>query len=206
MRSVAPMRTAKIGYIVMSLLFCGLGAVLLLMPEAAVPWLGRLMGISMLVFGAVKLVGYFSRDLFRLAFQYDLAFGLLLIVLGTVTLTHPGETLGFLTLMLGIPLLADGFFKVQIALDSRRFGIRRWGLILALAVLTCGVGAALVFRPAAGAAAITALMGASLLLDGALNLSVALCTVKIIDHQQPDLIERERDEEQTHTRKGSRQT
>ena len=33
------------------------------------------------------------------------------------------------------------------------------------------------------------LMGASLLLDGALNLSVALCAVKVVAHQQPDVIE-----------------
>ena len=33
------------------------------------------------------------------------------------------------------------------------------------------------------------LMGASLLLDGALNLSVALCAVKVVDHQRPDVIE-----------------
>ena len=189
MRSVTPMRAAKTGYIVMSLLFCGLGLLLLLMPNASLRWLGRLLGVFMIVFGIVKLVGYFSRDLFRLAFQYDLAFGALLVVLGIVTLLHPGDTLGFLAVMSGIPVLADGLFKVQIALDSRRFGIRRWWLILLLAVLTCGAGGVLVFRPAAAVTVMTALMGAALLADGVLNLSVALCTVKIIRHQQPDVLE-----------------
>lgn len=189
MRSVTPMRAAKTGYIVMSVLFCGMGVVLMLLPKTSALWIGRLMGAFMIGFGAIKLVGYFSRDLFRLAFQYDLSFGLLLMVLGVVTLLHPGDTLSFLAVMFGIPVLADGLFKIQIALDSRRFGIRRWRLILALAVLTCCGGAVLVFRPAAGVTALTALMGASLLLDGVLNLSVALCTVKIISHQQPDILE-----------------
>lgn len=186
MRSVMPMRAAKAGYIIMSGLFCLLGAALLIVPEAATAWLGQLLGVLMLIFGSVKLVGYFSRDLFRLAFQYDLAFGLLLIVLGVTALCHPHETLHSLAVLLGIPVLADGLFKVQIALDSRRFGIRRWGLIGVLAALTCTAGVVLVFRPAAGVAVITALMGASLLLDGALNLCVALCTVKIVAHQRPD--------------------
>ena len=35
--------------------------------------IGELLGIGMIVFGAVKVAGYLSRDLFRLAFQYDLA-------------------------------------------------------------------------------------------------------------------------------------
>ena len=189
MRSVAPMKTAKIGYIVMSVLFCVLGVVLLFTPDASALWIGRLLGIGLILFGAIKLVGYFSRDLFRLAFQYDLAFGLLLMVLGIVTLSHPGDALSFLCVMFGIPVLADGLFKIQIAMDSRQFGIRNWWLVLALAALTCVAGVVLVFRPMTGVRALTALMGLSLLCDGVLNLSVALCTVKIVDHQRPDVIE-----------------
>lgn len=189
MRSVAPMKTAKIGYIVMSVLFCVLGVVLLFTPGVSALWIGRLLGIGLILFGAIKLVGYFSRDLFRLAFQYDLAFGLLLMVLGIVTLSHPGDALSFLCVMFGIPVLADGLFKIQIAMDSRQFGIRNWWLVLVLAALTCVVGVVLVFRPMTGVRALTALMGLSLLCDGVLNLSVALCTVKIVDYQQPDVIE-----------------
>ena len=189
MRSVAPMKTAKIGYIVMSVLFCVLGVVLLFTPGVSALWIGRLLGIGLILFGAIKLVGYFSRDLFRLAFQYDLAFGLLLMVLGIVTLSHPGDALSFLCVMFGIPVLADGLFKIQIAMDSRQFGIRNWWLVLVLAALTCEVGVVLVFRPMTGVRALTALMGLSLLCDGVLNLSVALCTVKIVDYQRPDVIE-----------------
>lgn len=189
MRSVAPMKTAKIGYIVMSVLFCVLGVVLLFTLGVSALWIGRLLGIGLILFGAIKLVGYFSRDLFRLAFQYDLAFGLLLMVLGIVTLSHPGDALSFLCVMFGIPVLADGLFKIQIAMDSRQFGIRNWWLVLVLAALTCVVGVVLVFRPMTGVRALTALMGLSLLCDGVLNLSVALCTVKIVDYQRPDVIE-----------------
>ena len=189
MRSVAPMKTAKIGYIVMSVLFCVLGVVLLFTPGVSALWIGRLLGIGLILFGAIKLVGYFSRDLFRLAFQYDLAFGLLLMVLGIVTLSHPGDALSFLCVMFGIPVLADGLFKIQIAMYSRQFGIRNWWLVLVLAALTCVVGVVLVFRPMTGVRALTALMGLSLLCDGVLNLSVALCTVKIVDYQRPDVIE-----------------
>ena len=61
--------------------------------------------------------------------------------------------------------------------------------VLVLAALTCVVGVVLVFRPMTGVRALTALMGLSLLCDGVLNLSVALCTVKIVDYQRPDVIE-----------------
>ena len=118
MRSVVPMKTAKIGYLVISVLFCVLGIVLIAAPGTSVVWLGRLLGIGMIVFGAIKLVGYFSRDLFRLAFQYDLAFGILLIALGIVTLARPGGAMSFLCIVFGIPVLADGLFKIHISLEA----------------------------------------------------------------------------------------
>ena len=117
MRSVTPMRAAKTGYIIMSVLLCVLGVVLFVWPGVSVAVIGELLGIGMIVFGAVKVAGYLSRDLFRLAFQYDLAFGVLLMALGVVTLTHPGETIGFLCVVYGILVLSDGLFKVQIAVD-----------------------------------------------------------------------------------------
>ena len=147
------------------------------------------LGIGMVICGAIKLGGYFSKDLFRLAFQYDLAFGILLIAVGIITLCHPGEAMTFLCVMFGIPVLADGLFKIQVAVEAKRFGISQWWLVLLLAVLTGVIGLLLVLRPAEGARVMVMLMGASLLLDGALNLSVALCAVKVVDHQRPDVIE-----------------
>ena len=41
MRSVTPMRAAKIGYIVMSALFCLLGIALLFTPDASALWIGH---------------------------------------------------------------------------------------------------------------------------------------------------------------------
>lgn len=191
MRSAGPMRAAKISYAVISILFCALGLILVINPTVSALWIGTALGIGMIVFGIIKLLGFFSRDLFRLAFQYDLAFGVLLIVLGIITLAHPNAAMNFLCIMFGIPVLADGLFKIQIALDSRKFGIPTWWLMLVLALLTCIIGLILTFCPAAGTQALLVLIGLSLLLDGILNLSVAICAVKIVKNQRPDTIDGE---------------
>jgi len=183
------MRAAKAGYIVMSLVFCGAGVLFIARPQLSSLVISRTLGAAMIAFGAVKLVGYFSRDLFRLAFQYDLGFGLLLIALGTLVLVRPGGVLDFIFTALGIAVLADGLFKVQIAMDSRRFGISTWWLTLILAAAAGGVGLALVLRPWDSAALLTVLLGAALLAEGVLNLCVAVSTVKIVRNQRPDVIE-----------------
>ena len=188
-RCTVPMWVAKAGYIVMSLVFCGAGVLFIAKPELSAVIISRALGAAMIVFGVIKLVGYFSKDLFRLAFQYDLGFGLLLIALGILVLTRPAGVLDFLFIALGIAILADGFFKIQIAVDSRRFGISTWWLTLTLAISAGAIGLALVFRPWNSARMLTALLGAALLAEGILNLCVALSTVKIVSHQRPDVIE-----------------
>ena len=174
----------------MSLVFCGAGALFIARPELSAAAISRALGAAMILFGAIKLVGYFSKDLFRLAFQYDLGFGLLLIALGALVLARPAQVLGFILTALGVAILTDGLFKVQIAMDSRQFGISSWWLTLVLAIVTSAAGLALVFRPWDSVRLLTALLGAALLAEGVLNLCVTVSTVKIVDHQRPDEIGR----------------
>jgi len=183
------MRVAKTGYIIMSAVFCVVGILFIAMPARSAVGIGQALGIAMMAFGVVKLVGYFSRDLFRLAFQYDLGFGILLIALGLIVLLRTDHVIDFICIAIGVAILADGLFKVQIGIDARRFGIRSWWLTMALAVVTGAMGLALVFRPWESAQALTVLLGVSLLAEGVLNLCVALSTVKIVKHQQPDVID-----------------
>ena len=186
MRSVLPMKAAKIGYIVLSVLYCVLGILLFAMPDLSLTAIGIILGIGMIVFGIVKIIGYFSEDLFRLAFQYDLAFGGLLIALGIIVLVNPEHLVSFFCIVIGIAVLCDGLFKIQIAIDSKPFGIRTWWLILLFAVITVAAGVLLIIRPAQAARMLTVFLGISVFADGILNLIVAVFTVKIIDHQLSD--------------------
>lgn len=189
MRSVLPMRIAKYGYILLSIVFCIAGITMLVVPAPPEKVIGNFFGIAMLVFGVVKIIGYYSKDLFRLAFQYDLQFGLLLLVLGLITLINPGNVMGFICISLGICMLAESMFKVKIALEAKGFGIRVWWLTFSLAIVTGIMGLLLVFRPSDAMQVMMVLLGISLLAQGILNLSVAISMVKIVKNQAPDVID-----------------
>ena len=188
MRSTGMIRTAKLGYIVLSAVNCALGVWMIAGPGLPVDRISDILGALTVAFGIIKLVGYFSRDLYRLAFQHDLALGLLLIALGLAMALKSGWALSLLGLTLGIMTITDGLFKVQTSLDARRFGLQSWWLMLALAVATGAAGAALIVWPFKGVGTPEWLLGMCLLAIGILNLCVALCAVKIIAHQQPDVI------------------
>lgn len=189
MRSVAPMKTAKIGYIIMSATLCVLGIFLIAVPNFSVSLLGTVCGITLTVFGCVKLTGYFSRDLYRLAFQYDLTSGAVLIALGVIILVHPKSLMTFICITLGLFILFDGMLKIQISLEARRFGIGKWWLIMMLAVITGICGLLLMLRPADGGRVITVMLGITLISEGVLNLGTVITAVKIVKNQQPDFID-----------------
>ena len=189
LRSVFSMKIAKYGYIIVSAIFCIVGIAMIMLPAPSAKAIGIFCGIAMLVFGIIKLVGYYSKDLFRLAFQYDFQFGILLIILGVLTLFRSGNIMNFISISFGICMIADSLFKAKIAFDAKQFGVREWWLTLALAILTGLAGLLLAFRPSEAVSVIMTLLGISLLAEGILNLSVAVSLVKIVENQMPDVID-----------------
>ncbi len=189
MRSVTPMRIAKTGYIIISAVLCVLGIMLIVNPEFSASMLGIICGVVLIAFGIVKLIGYFSKDLYRLAFQYDLVFGIVICVLGVLMLVNPGALMTFICITLGISILADSVFKLQIAIDSRKFGIDKWWLILTISIISGVFGLILMFRPGESSNVISVILGISLLCDGILNFSTVITAVKIVKNQKPDVIE-----------------
>lgn len=181
--------TAKLGYIMISVLLCVLGIALIAVPDFSVRLLCWIGGLILILFGLVKIIGYCSKDLYRLAFQYDLAFGILLIALGAILILRSNAVMNVICILLGIYILADALLKIQISIDSKAFGIRQWWLILAAAILTGLIGFLLVLRPSESVRVIMLLLGLSLFTEGILNLVTILTAVQIIRRQAPVVIE-----------------
>ena len=182
-------KAAKIGYIMISVLLCILGLVLIAVPDFSVTLLCWLGGGIMMLFGLVKIIGYCSKDLYRLAFQFDLAFGILFVVLGFILIIRTDAMVNLICIVMGICVLADALLKIQISIDSRAFGIKKWWLILAMAILTGVAGFLLIFRPSESIQTIMILFGIALITEGVLNLITILTAVKIIRHQLPEVID-----------------
>lgn len=190
MRSVIPIRIAKFTNIATALCLCAFGICVLAMPDMTENAIRFTVGALMTLFGIFKLVGFFSKDLYRLAFQYDLPLGIVFIVLGVVMLAKSEQVVNSVCIMFGIAVFIDSVFKIKISVDAKKFGIRSWALLLALAVIVCALGAALLFRPTDSERVWLILFGVACIADGVLNLTEKLCTVKIVKNQRPDSIDK----------------
>jgi len=186
---VSYIRWVKAAFILASagLMLCGVW--LMLRPGISALAICAAVGWLSIVHGAIRLAGYFSNDLYRLAFQFDLAVGVLSILVGIVLLRHPDNVLAFLPIVAGLFLLVDSVLRLQTAIDAKHFGMRKWWAILLLAVSGAALGVLLLLHPAAGGRALARLIGATLLLDGGESLLACLYTVRVPRRSAADALE-----------------
>lgn len=183
-RAVLPMQIAKYGTILVSVLYFILALVCVLDFTISMTSIEKILGSLFLMFGMIKLIGYFSKDLFRLAFQYDCPFGIYLITLGLFVLLKAPIPFQWVSWSYGISRILDCLCKIKITKDAKCFGIEKWWIILVLAILSGISGLAFMVLYQQELALL--LLSITLILEGILNISVMISMVKIIHYQQPD--------------------
>jgi uncharacterized membrane protein HdeD (DUF308 family) len=128
--------------------------------------------------GGAKLLGYFSNDLYRLAFQFDFAIGLFILILAGLIFLSAERTINLLPVIFGIYVLLDGLLKLQTGIDARRFGISRWLAIMLTAVVLCLTGLVVVIS-GYYISARPPMLGIALMADGAENIWITAYTVRV---------------------------
>lgn len=155
-----------------------LGVILVLCPGSSIGLVCRVMGVGALILGAAKLIGYYSDDRYRLAFQFDLALGIFSLILGAVLILRPDKIISLAHIIIGVYILIEGVFKVQTAIDAKRFGMNKWWALMAGAAASVIAGLILVFFPFTAAKTVVRVIGAALILEGGESFFTTAYTVK----------------------------
>lgn len=177
------LKLAKNGYIIMSVLFMILGICLIIWPDCSMAVFCTAVGIMFIVYGAIKIIGYFSRDFYCLAFQFDLGFGILMIAVGILILVRREAILRLIFVIFGLVILTDALLRIQMSVEAKKFGLKLWWAVLLIAVATGIFGMLLLVDPAGGAKLTVVFTGVAFLLEGILKLCVVVYTVKIRENE-----------------------
>lgn len=184
LHSAIPMQIAKIGHIVLSGVIVVLAILLLAVPQFPFSVWETVCGIMLILFGAVKITGYASKDLYRLAFQYDFVYGCVLAGVGLVFLLRPNLSLEVAGTILGLFVFSDGVIKIQIARHAKKFGIALWWMIMAFAALASVGGLFVVIYPWESVSGLTGVMGVIFLIEGIMNTCTVLTSVRVIAYRE----------------------
>lgn len=138
-----------------------------------------IISVLCILVGSAKILGYFSNDLYRLAFQFDFATGLFLIIIGIIFLVTGLQDPQSNEKMFGIYVFIDGLLKLQIAFDAKKFGINKWFVILLTAILLVGIGIMTLLAPYTKQLSQFILTIVAMILDGLVNIWITAYTVRI---------------------------
>ena len=140
MEKVSIVKQAKIINLIIHSLLSVAGLVLLLLNDLTIPQELIVISVLFILVGAAKILGYFSNDLYRLAFQFDFAIGIYLIIIGGLFLFVGKQDPQAIFKLFGIYVLFDGLLKMQTAFDAKKFGMRKWIIVLITAIVLVMVG------------------------------------------------------------------
>lgn len=179
MTALKQIKFARTGYILISILFYFSGALCLTIPDISGKAVAIAGGLILIAYGIIKITGYLSKDLFCLAFQYDFACGILLLVLGIVVLVTSQKFKGNLLSAVGVLILLDSLLCLQTSIDAKKFGLSSWPVMLAFSILSAALGDALIVTNT------QMIAGCSLLAEGLMRHYTVHCTVYLSPDYHP---------------------
>ncbi len=156
--------------LVTAVVYIVMGALLALNPDMSATLICTGIGVCALAYGAFTLLMYFLRSRDVDSSRLNLPIGIAFAALGVFCLIAPGTVLSIIPLLFGVVLLIDGAGKLGRALELRRDGFVRWGLIACVAAVIMLFGVMLVTRPFVAVNSIMIMFGAMLMADGAIDL------------------------------------
>lgn len=133
--------------IIFSIILLCFGLFMFIRPISTINLLMVIFGVILVIDGLVHLVSYFSiKDEYRF-FSSELAQAIIYIILGFVIVCNYNKISEFLPIILGIWIIIDSIFRLQISLNIRDIYDSHWGILLAMSIITGLLGMIILFNP-----------------------------------------------------------
>lgn len=156
--------------ILISILMIILSIFLIVNPLKSIETFVICFSIILLINGVGNLISYFSIDSTERLYSFDLIMGLMTIISGTLILIYRTALIEFFPIVLGIWIIANNLFKIQIAINLSSIKGSNWLWLLLMSIIMIGLGILLIVKPFSSTIAITSVAGIFLLITEIINL------------------------------------
>ncbi|MGN0313154.1 MAG: HdeD family acid-resistance protein [Fusicatenibacter sp.] len=172
-------------FIGISLAMMILGLCLVIWPYISAKVLCYLFGVLILITGIVRIVCYTRRGVSTFFHYYEFPLGLLDILLAVFFFSRSQHVILVLPIVIGIMIMIDSIFKLQMAIDLKRLGLRKWWSMLLLSILSILFSFLLILDPFEGSMTLMIFIGLSLIVDSIQSLCSVIYASKYIRKKQP---------------------
>ena len=123
------------------------GLLLILLKDLTLMITGYVFAAAMIVYGVLLIFEYTRSTPMVRIIETKLAFGLILLVTGSMLAFSPVSLKELLPYVWGLSLLFGGFLKVQYAFDRKSLGAEKWWILLILAAFSIIIGILSLLNP-----------------------------------------------------------
>ena len=135
--------------VITSIVFGIIGLIMIYNPETTMKFISTILGTFFIVVGIVKVINYFISKGNSTLFTNDIAWGLIAIIIGLVTMVYSSTIESIFRIMIGIWIIYSGFTRFALSFRLKNVNDRLWALVLTLAVLMVIGGLYVTFYPGA---------------------------------------------------------
>ena len=150
-------------------LYIVLGVMSLALPETMEKILGYMIGVVLIVGGAVSMISYLLRDAHQNYYHNDFLHGLIGIAAGILVLVKMETIISLISFLLGTLVLVSGCSKLQDVIDMKRLECGNWIVMLIIAAVNVGFGILLICNPFSWTIQLFRLLGIGLILSGLID-------------------------------------
>ncbi len=168
------LKTIKWETFLKGIMYILMGVVSLVIPDTMVRTFGYVIGVALILAGAVSMISYLIRDARQNYYHNDFMYGLLGIGLGCFVLYRVDWIVSLIPVLLGVMVLVSGASKLQDVIDMKRLESGNWIVMLVLAVLNLVFGFVLIFYPFETAILFLRVVGAGLIFSGVTDTAATL--------------------------------
>ncbi len=127
--------------LVTSIIFAILGAILIANPEGTIKFIAIILGVMFGLVGLYKIINYFENRGKYDFYNYDIAYGVIAIVLGIVTICYSTQIGAIFRILIGLWIVYSAILRINLSIKLKAIESNVWiySLVIALIMAICGI-------------------------------------------------------------------
>lgn len=156
--------------LLISIIFVIVGLFFFIKPDTTVSIISYIIGGTLITGGIFSGYRYFSAKDIGSIFNFDLVYGVLMLIAGAFLLIKPYALGSFFPIILGLWIIINSVTKFQYALVLKKVKNSDWTYTCLISFLTLAWGIVLLFNPLKSALAITQIIGIFIIVYAVLDI------------------------------------
>lgn len=127
--------------LVTSIIFAILGIILIANPEGTIKFIAIILGVLFGLVGLYKIVNYIENKGKYDFYNNDIAYGVIAIVLGIVTICYSTQIGAIFRIIIGLWIVYSAILRINLSIKLKTIASNVWiySLIIALIMAFCGI-------------------------------------------------------------------